>query len=415
MGKLLSLAFVPFAGWFSGNVVPVRPVPAVPGRRAGQPLRQGRRRPCRSCSTSCTFPPTSFELFLPVDTMTGRFGTLLAAVHTIVQALLAAVAVAGAIQLRPGLRFCATARSPWHSRLRCSWALRLYFEHVVPQEYRAYQQIVHMDLAIDRVATRLLEPERIEPLPRTAPATGWPSFRRAARCESATRPTACLGSLPMPRAGWWASTSISPICSPPTWGRDRIRHGGAGGDGACLDDGRVDLVVRGVWPVTPERALRVRFTEPYMDATLALVVRDHDRRRFATLPRSARRVRCGSRRPTCRTRQLRARRAAEGRVDPHRVAQGVLRRAAGTLRRLAHDRGRRLRVDAHPSAIQRGGPETQRRHRTDRLCHAEERAGAARLRQHLGRAQARGRHHAAPVRLLDPRSRCPADRRRAGR
>ncbi len=50
-----------------------------------------------------------------------------------------------------------------------------------------------------------------------------------------------------------------------------------------LDDGRLDIVVGGL-AVTPQRALHARLTEPYMNATLAFVVRDHERRRFATTP-----------------------------------------------------------------------------------------------------------------------------------
>jgi ABC-type amino acid transport substrate-binding protein len=51
--------------------------------------------------------------------------------------------------------------------------------------------------------------------------------------------------------------------------------------GAYLRDGRLDILMTGL-SVTPEEATRVRFSEPYMDATLAFVVRDHRRGEFGS-------------------------------------------------------------------------------------------------------------------------------------
>src|SRR5262249_59432973 len=46
------------------------------------------------------------------------------------------------------------------------WGSRFYFEDVVPQKYRAYQQLVRMELAIKRADARVVSPERVEPLPQ---------------------------------------------------------------------------------------------------------------------------------------------------------------------------------------------------------------------------------------------------------
>ena len=103
MGKLLSLAFVLFAGWFSGNVVPADQYPLF--LVAGLVSFFGKVVSALPFLLDLMHIPADFfQLFLPVDTVTGRFGTLLAAVHTVVQALLTAVAVAGAIQWRPANR-----------------------------------------------------------------------------------------------------------------------------------------------------------------------------------------------------------------------------------------------------------------------------------------------------------------------
>jgi Na+/H+-dicarboxylate symporter len=133
MGKLLSLAFVLFAGWFSGNAVPADQYPLF--------LAAGLLSFFGEVVVALPFlldlmrvPADFFQLFLPVDTVTGRFGTLLAAVHTITQALLTAVAVTGALRWRPG----ALARYGAASLALAVAVLvgaRLYFEYVVPQEY----------------------------------------------------------------------------------------------------------------------------------------------------------------------------------------------------------------------------------------------------------------------------------------
>jgi ABC-type amino acid transport substrate-binding protein len=58
-----------------------------------------------------------------------------------------------------------------------------------------------------------------------------------------------------------------------------------------LSSGYCDLVMGGI-PVTPARAARILFSASYLDETLALVVRDHDREPFSTW--SAIRARAGT-------------------------------------------------------------------------------------------------------------------------
>jgi proton glutamate symport protein len=281
MGKLLSLAFVLFAGWFSGNAVPVEQYPLF--------LAAGLLSFFGEVVVALPFlldlmrvPADFFQLFLPVDTVTGRFGTLLAAVHTIAQALLTAAAVTGALRWRPGAlaRYGAVSLA---LALAVLLGSRLYFEHVVPQEYIAYRQIVRMDLAIKRADTRLLSAERAEPLQKAG------AGQRVAAIGA--RGTLRVG-YPSDRLPWVFTNAAGRLV-----GLDvDLAHLLAADLGVglefvnvepgqmarFLDEGRVDIVVGGL-ARTPERALRMRFTEPYMDATLGLVVRDGDRRRFATL------------------------------------------------------------------------------------------------------------------------------------
>ncbi len=282
MGKLLSLVFVLFAGWFSGNAVPVDQYPLF--------LAAGLLSFFGEVVVALPFlldlmrvPADYFQLFLPVDTVTGRFGTLLAAVHTITQALLTAAAVTGAIRWRLGAlaRYGAVSLG---LALAVLWGSRLYFEHVVPHEYRAYQQLVHMELAIKRADARQQDPERIAPLAQAS------AGKRLAAIQA--RGTLRVG-YPSEQLPWAFRNAEGHLV-----GLDiDLAHLLATELGVglefvdvepaqmaqLLDDGRVDLVVGGL-VMTPERALRMRFTEPYMSGTLAFVVRDHERRRFATVP-----------------------------------------------------------------------------------------------------------------------------------
>lgn len=280
-GKLLSLAFVPFAGWFSGNAVPLDQFPLF--LAAGLLSLFGKVVAALPFLLDLTRVPADFfELFLPVDTITGRFGTLLAAVHTIVQALLVAAAVTGAVRLRPIalLRYGAISLALAIAMLL---GLRLYFEHVVPQQDRTYRQIVRMDLAVDRVETRLLNLDRIEPLPRNR------SRDRLAAIQA--RGTLRVGYV-ADRLPWAFKNAEGRLVGLDIDIANLLAADlGVGLEfvaidseemSACLEDGRLDIVAGGLL-VTPERALQVRFTEPYMDATLALVVPDYQRRHFASL------------------------------------------------------------------------------------------------------------------------------------
>jgi hypothetical protein len=214
MGKLLSLVFVLFAGWFSGNAVSVDQYPLF--------LAAGLLSFFGEVVVALPFlldlmrvPADFFQLFLPVDTVTGRFGTLLAAVHTITQALLTAAAVTGAIRWRLGAlaRYGAVSLG---LALAVFWGSRLYFEHVMPQEYRAYQQLCGWN-SRSNGRTRVCWTRNGSSLfCRRAPGSDSRPSRRAAPCAWATRPTACRGPSGTPRGTSWASTSISPISSPPS-------------------------------------------------------------------------------------------------------------------------------------------------------------------------------------------------------
>ena len=105
-GKLLSLSFVLFAGWFADARVPISDYPRLAG--TGLLVMFG------NVNAAIPFlldllriPADTFRLFVTSGIVNARFGTLLAAVHTLAVAVLGTCAVAGTLTFdgRKLLRF----------------------------------------------------------------------------------------------------------------------------------------------------------------------------------------------------------------------------------------------------------------------------------------------------------------------
>ena len=96
-GKLLSLSFVLFAGWFSGSPVPATEYPRL--------ALTGLLTFFGSLNSAVPFlldlfriPADTFQLFVATSVINSRFGTLTAAVHTVALALIGSAAIAGTVR-----------------------------------------------------------------------------------------------------------------------------------------------------------------------------------------------------------------------------------------------------------------------------------------------------------------------------
>ncbi len=280
LGKLLSLAFVPFAAWFAGTAVAWDQYPLF--------LFSGLLSFFGEVVVALPFlldlmriPADMFQLFLAVDVFTGRFGTLLAGVHTIVLALLTAAAVSGHTRLK----WAALGRYAIVSgvlALALFLGLRVFFEVVVAQEYREYQKLVQMELLVERVKARDTKLEAALPQPRGSDGSRLGGIRERGTLRVGyllqgvpfiyRNDEGVLVGLEADLAHLLAAelnVGLEFVRLPPD---ELAKH---------LTSGRVDMVISGLF-VTPERAIQVRFTEPYMKANLALVVPDHQRDRYNT-------------------------------------------------------------------------------------------------------------------------------------
>lgn len=280
MGKLLSLAFVPFAGWFTGFALAPGQYPlfAAAGFASffGQPV------------TSLPFlldllgiPAATFDLFITVDVITSRFGTLLAAAHTLVLALLAAFALRGRWRVRWPRVLAFSASSAGLLGVVIVGA-RLLFTYGMQPQYTGYQNFIEMTPVLGPVDANVVHPGT------APPPSPPPPGRRLDLIEQRGALRVCHFAHALPQV--FRNTSAQLV------GFDiEMVHLLAGELGVSLelrqigrqevtprlDDGSCDLVVSGL-VTTPETASSVRQSVPVMNQTLALVVLAKRRSQFAT-------------------------------------------------------------------------------------------------------------------------------------
>lgn len=280
LGKLMALAFVPFAGWFSGFQMSWTQYPAF--------LVSGLVSFFGDVVVSLPFlldsvriPADMFSLFLSVDIFTGRVGTLLAGIHTIGLALLIGGSVGGFVRFswaRLGRYLAITGVLT----VVVVGGVRLFHEHVLPHEYKQYESFVRMKPLSEPVPTMILKnppPADVSPgqprLPqiqkRGALRVGYTGDALPYVFHNEDGQLVGFG-VDMARVlarDLGLALEFVPVAGDPRGMADQ------------LDRGQCDVVMSGIL-VTPERAERMRFTEPYMKSTAAFIVRDHDRESFGS-------------------------------------------------------------------------------------------------------------------------------------
>ena len=277
-GKLLSLSFVLFAGWFADAPVPLSNYPQL--ALAGLVTFFG------SLNAAVPFlldqfriPADTFQLFLATGVINSRVGSLVAAVHTLTVALLVACAVTGHLRWRRGplLSYAGLTASlvvAGHRRhTRCC------SRRPVPGVFEG--QSAGVDAPAARAGRRHGGTHAVAGRPPRTCRRSRPSTR-AGCCASATCPTRCRSPSSTRAATWSASTSSSRTAWRARWAsslafvpvdRERLAE--------QLAEGYCDLVMSGV-VVTTNRAREVLFSDSYLDETLAFVVPDDQREQFAS-------------------------------------------------------------------------------------------------------------------------------------
>ena len=276
-GKLLSISFILFAGWFADAAIAVADYPQL--AVSGTITFFG------SLSAAVPYlldlfriPADTFQLFLATGIINSRFGTLLAAVHTIAVALLGTCAVLGVLswERRRLLRFATVTAL---LTVVMFGGARALFATVLVPEYGGDKVVAEM---------RLLYPSRPATVQGELPAADvrlagestLEAIRRRHRIRVGYLPDSLpyayhnaaheLVGLDIELAHRLAAELSVELELVPVV-RESLQ--------ALLNDGRCDLVMSGV-VVTTDRASQQLFTASYLDDTLGFLVADHDRDRF---------------------------------------------------------------------------------------------------------------------------------------
>lgn len=275
-GKLLSLSFVLFAGWFANVPVSYASYPAL--------AVTGLLTFFGSLSAAVPFlldtfriPADTFQLFLATGVINQRFGSLLAAVHTVVVGLLGSAAIAGAV------RFDARRVTRYVVVTACLTVgllggLRLLFETVLRPRFDGQAVVTALKPLLPRAQLAAASG-----LPGRTPGT---PVLAAVRTTGAVRVCYIDGRPPYSftnSARELAGLDVEMAHQLAIDLQVRLRLVAIDGASiaAALADGTCDIAMGGII-ATPLRATQMVFSTPYMEESLAFVVPDHLRGEYDT-------------------------------------------------------------------------------------------------------------------------------------
>ena len=280
-GKLLSVSFVLFAGWFADAAVPFTEYPKL--------ALTGLLTLFGSTTAAVPFlldlfriPADTFQLFLATSVVNARFGALLAALHTVSVALLGSAAIIGALRFRParvgrylvitvalstatvgGLRMLFnTTLKPAFAGEELVYGMRPLMNH----EPASIIQQASLGAAVEKITGPVLESIKQRGVLRVGVTADRLPYAFTNRERQ-------LVGVDIEMAQVLARDLRVKV--------EFVELEGIGGLPALLSSGSVDIAMTGL-AVTPERASTMLFSEPYLDETLAFVVRDHLRDSFST-------------------------------------------------------------------------------------------------------------------------------------
>jgi Na+/H+-dicarboxylate symporter/ABC-type amino acid transport substrate-binding protein len=276
-GKLLSLSFVLFAGWFADALVPISSYPRL--------ALTGLLTFFGNLNVAVPFlldqfriPADTYQLFLATGVINSRAGSLLAAVHTLTVALLATCAVTGRLRWRRGPLLSYAGLTVAIVALVIGGARGL-FAATRSQEYSKDRVLASMQLLHEPVEATVFRTAS------PAPVTSLPPLEAIA-----ARKVLRVGYLPeaLPFAYFNQSGALvgfdielahrlardmGVTLAFVPMDRDRM--------GERLEEGYCDLVMSGV-AVTTDRARDLLFSDSYLDETVALVVPDNERDQYTS-------------------------------------------------------------------------------------------------------------------------------------
>jgi ABC-type amino acid transport substrate-binding protein len=277
MGKLLTLSFIPFAAWFVDISITAGQYPnfLVSGLASffgevvvAMPFLMDLMR----------IPSDMFELFITVDVLTGRFGTLLAAMHTVVLAVLGTYAMSGRLVIRwkKVLQYAVVTVAV---TLVSIAAVRLFFSLTLDPTYTKYRSFIEIELLHEPVEARVYTSSH----PPPASASGKSALERIPE-RGTLRVGYIKDSLPFA----FTNAHSNLVGFDIEMAHLLAKELGVNLEFLLIDrkniakrlnDGYCDIVMTGL-AITTGRAQKMAFSESYIDQTVAFIIKDHRRDEF---------------------------------------------------------------------------------------------------------------------------------------
>ena len=276
--KLLTLSFVLFAAWFANVTLPFTSYPVL--------ALTGLLTFFGSLNAAVPFlldlfriPADTFQLFIATSVINQRFGSLLAAVHTLTFGLVASAAIGGAIRLdvKRLTRYLVITACLVVGSLA---TLRVLFETALRPSFDGRAVITAMRPVLPRA--QLADPGSPAP-PRAASMGGVLDAvhaRGAVRvCYPGERPPYAFTNSEGTLVG--LDIEMANLLAVDLQTRLQLVRTTHNGFAPALASGECDIAMGGIVS-TPSRAMQSAFSRPYFEETFAFVVPDHLREDYAS-------------------------------------------------------------------------------------------------------------------------------------
>ncbi len=278
-GKLLSLSFILFAGWYSDAPLRLIELPrlAITGVLT---LFGSINGAIPFLLDTFRVPADSFQLFVAMSVVNSRVGSFVAAIHTIAVALLGSVAVSGHLQIR----FRRLARYAIASIVLTAaviGGLRLLFETVLAKPYNKDQIIMTMQPLSPPVPAVVLD--RIPPHDNDQPGgTVLDAIRQRGRLRVGYAPDAMPFAFTNAKGQFVGhDVDLAHLMARELGVTLEFVPLNLGTFARSMQDGSCDLAMSGI-PITTTIASDVLFSNSYLSETLAFVVPDPARHDYET-------------------------------------------------------------------------------------------------------------------------------------
>jgi Na+/H+-dicarboxylate symporter len=277
LGKLIALGFVPFAGWLTGFAMSAGQYPLF--LFAGLPSMFAEVIALPFLLDLMRIPADTFQLFVALDVSTGRFGQLLGGVHTLAIALLIGGSAMGLLQLQRAamIRYLVITVV---LAVVVVGGLRAIYEFALPHDYEKDESFLAMTLATEPASFTIRE------MPPEGDYVSGTSRLDQIVERGVLRVGFLEDSLPnvfINAKSMLVGLDIDLVNVLAQEMRVDLEFVKVSVDSMAADltAGRCDLVMSGL-TITPDRMLEMRFSEPYMKATMSFIVRDHMRSKFSS-------------------------------------------------------------------------------------------------------------------------------------